>query len=57
MILLLVGGIGIYNKDIYHLIIMKLFKTSKLIMVTAIALGLASVVGIGVGAYNYYRWK
>lgn len=31
--------------------VMKLFKTSKLIMVTAIALGLASVVGIGVGAY------
>lgn len=30
---------------------MKLFKTSKLIMATAIALGLASVVGIGVGAY------
>lgn len=30
---------------------MKLFKTSKLILVTAIALGLASVVGIGVGAY------
>lgn len=51
MIILLVGGRGIYNKDISHLIIMKLFKTSKLIMVTAIALGLASVVGIGVGAY------
>lgn len=51
MILLLVGGIDIYNKDIYHLIIMKLFKTSKLIMATAIALGLSSVVGIGVGAY------
>ncbi len=33
------------------MIIMKLFKTSKLIMATAIALGLASVVGIGVGAY------
>lgn len=30
---------------------MKLFKTSKLIMATAIVLGLASVVGIGVGAY------
>lgn len=30
---------------------MKLFKTSKLIMATAVALGLASVVGIGVGAY------
>lgn len=51
MIILLVGGRGIYNKDISHLIIMKLFKTSKLIMATAIALGLASVVGIGVGAY------
>lgn len=49
--MLLAGGRGIYNKDISHLIIMKLFKTSKLIMVTAIALGLASVVGIGVGAY------
>ena len=41
----------VYIIRIYHLIIMKLFKTSKLIMATAIALGLASVVGIGVGAY------
>ena len=51
MIILLVGGRRIDQKDISHLILMKLFKTSKLIMVTAIALGLASVVGIGVGAY------
>ena len=41
----------VYIIRIYHLIIMKLFKTSKLIMATAVALGLASVVGIGVGAY------